>query len=194
MGKSKNKTRPNYFNLQFQQLGPGWTGKVTTMDIRKSAVRLFKDIANGNINPETDIKYFNEPSFTYNLKLSADDNAYYNFTAFQGISIIPNATTLQQKMAEEHRIRYYVYSVISQYLNSILIGISVNGGMQTAAIVQDLAVALRPYRYMFNGNFITIAHPDDGKLRIERREKQNDNGISERVIGPAKGFPNPSGM
>lgn len=195
MGKGKNKVRKqNYFNLQFQQLGHGWTGKVTTLDIRKSAVRLFKDIACGNVDPEKDIEFFNEPNFTYNLKLAADDNAYYNFTAFTGISMIPNATPMQQQMAEEHRIRHYVYSIISQYLNSILIGISMNGGATTADIVQDMMVTLRPYRYVFNGNFITISHPDDGKLRVERREKVNDGGISERVIGPVKGFANASDL
>lgn len=192
--KPQKQKRQNYFNLQFQQLGEGWTGKITTLDVRKSALRLFKDIASGNIDMDKDVQFFNEPSFTYNLKLAADDNAYYNYSVFNGLNMLPAIDAQQQKYVEEHMMRYNAYSIISQYLNTILIGVQMNGGMYTKDVLTDLIIKLQPYKYLFNGYFINVTRPDDGKMRVERRQKQNDKGISDRVSGPVKGFPNPSSM
>lgn len=195
MGKKSNnqKKGANYFNLQFQQLGDGWTGRITTLDVRKSAIRLFKDIANGNIDLEKDIQYFNEPSFTWNLKLAADDNAYANYSEWLGMSYIPNKDPVQEKICDEHYVRSQVYSVISQTMNNVLTGISINGGLQTSQLIGDLSIYLRDYRYVFNGNYFTITRPDDGKLKVERREKHGKD-TAYRSTGPAKGFPNPRDM
>ena len=194
-GNKKPQKRQNYFNLQFQQLGEGWTGKITTLDVRKSALRLFKDIANGNVDLDKDVQFFNEPSFTYNLKLAADDNAYYNYSIFVAMQQMPNKDAIQQKIMEEHYQRYCAYCVLSQSFNTILNGIQINGGMQTKDIIADLVVRLQPSKYLFNGYFITINRKDDGKMKVERRQKQHhDKGISTRVTGPVKGFTNPSSM
>lgn len=192
-GKSQQR-RQNYFNLQFQQLGEGWTAKITTLDVRKSALRLFKDIAAGNIDFDKDVQYFNEPSFTHNLRLAADDNAYYNGTIFNALSASGAQDPYTTQLKEEHYKRYCAFTIISQSLNTILNGISYNQGIQTAEILQNLIDQIQPYRYLFNGYYITLPRQDDGRLKVERRQKQNDNRTNTRSIGPVKGFPNPSGM
>lgn len=194
-GGKKPQRRQNYFNLQFQQLGEGWTGKITTLDVRKSALRLFKDIANGNIDLDKDVQFFNEPSFTYNLKLAADDNAYHCYTLYYALYQMPNKDQYQVKLMDEYLQRYNAYSILSQSFNTILNGIQFNGGLQTKDFVADLIVRLNPSKYLFNGYFITINRPDDGKLKVERRHKErHDKGINTRVTGPVKGFTNPSSM
>lgn len=191
----KSQSRTNYFNLQFQNIGDGWMGRLTTQDVRKSALRLFKDIASGNVNANKDMEYFNEPNFTYNLKLAADDNMQYNGTIYTALNVNPYKNAFQQKLCDEHYNRYCAYSVLSQCLNNILIGIQINGGIQTDSFISDMVIRLQPYKYSFNGYFLTICRRDDGKLRNERRYLDSDDKRSNsRSIGPVKGFPNQCGV
>lgn len=192
--KTTNHTKQNYFTFQFQNLGEGWTGKISTLDVRKNAQRLFKDIACGNINLDKDIQFFNEPSFTHNLLLAASDNAYYNYTLWYSLSVLQYKDAVQDKICEEHRIRYDAYTLLANHLNTILTGITINGGLQTRDFVSSMMVALHKYRYVFNGYYITIGHPDDGKLRVERKRKYNDKGSNYRSQGPVQGFPNPDSV
>lgn len=190
-GKQKNQT---YFNLQFQQLGEGWMGKITTQDVRKSALRLFKDIASANLDLPKDIQFFNEPSFTYNLKLAADDNAYYNWTIYNSLYNMQYRSQVDEDIMQEHFVRYNAFLVLSECLNNILNGLYINGGIQTEFLITDMITKMQPFKYSFNGYYITINRKDDGKLKTERRQRGNDSRNGKRLQGPVKGFPNPSDM
>lgn len=188
--RNKPKNQPSWIQQQLQQNGEAFIGRLTTDIIRKNALKIFKDIASGNIDYNRDWKYFGMYTFTYNLFLSAQDNAYYTWTCCSGIMTMLNSGQADSKMVEianELKLNYDAYSTVMQGLNNILSVIQASNGehldMYLPPKLQELTVQLQRYRRCFNGYFITVGRPDDGRMRIERREIPNGESRSDSYQG-----------
>lgn len=122
MGKNKgggNKQRPpqpSFFVQQQQKLGTGFMNRINTEFVRKNALKIFKDLACGAINPDTDCEYFAQYDFTYNLAIAANDNAKYRYYIWVGLTNNPQ----YQYDAEMQRVAAEVYDQMNTY-NTIVI-------------------------------------------------------------------------
>lgn len=188
MGK-KNKgggqNRPpkiSFLKQQEQRLGPGFLNRLNTEDIRKNALRIFKDLAEGSMDPNETEQYFNQTDFVYNLLVAANDNYTYRIYVYQGLISNPNIQfdPEMQRVASEVLDQANTYMTIGVHLNNILNNITMFNGVYTRFYLQQLITDIRWKKNAFNGFFITL--PKDGDKRRARQER--------RQIGNEKGFSN----
>lgn len=172
MAKNNNKkqSQPSFFEQQLQRNGPGWIYAMNTEQIRKNALKVFKDIAFGNVDPVTTAEYFAIADFTYNLKLAADDNASYNYYTFIGLQNCPQLSPEMIKVGNIHYDNFTAYNVTSQALNNILMSVSAHGPVFVPAMIMQAITMMAPYKHYFNGYFITLPRGDDQRIRVPRRE------------------------
>lgn len=182
--KNHQQVQPSFFKQQEQKLGNGFINRLTSEMIRKNALRIFKDLASGAIDPEVDYKYFDSYDITYNLYLAAADNANYNYACYMGLCNTPqqlsNPNTV--KIAQAHYEHYMVYQSIVVHLNNILYNLAHYNGAYTRYYLTQLVYAIRGSRRIFNGYFITISDKDTdrGYMRKERRQIPNGQGFSNQ--------------
>lgn len=172
MAKNNNKkqSQPSFFEQQLQRNGPGWIYAMNTEQIRKNALKVFKDIAFGNVDPNETADYFAIPDFTYNLKMAADDNAMYNYYTFMGLQNCQQAPPELIRVANIHWDNYTAYNVTSQALNNILMSVSAYGPTFVPAMIMQAITMMAPYKHYFSGYFITLPRGDDQRIRVPRRE------------------------
>lgn len=182
--KKHQQSQPSFFKQQEQKLGVGFINKITSEMIRKNALRIFKDLATGAIDPEVDYKYFDVCDITYNLLLAAQDNALYNYTCYTGLCnapqqlLNPNAA----KMASAHYEHYMVYQSLAIHLNNILQNIQMYNGVYTRLYLNQLVNDIRGSRRIFNGYFITVSDRETDRkyIRQERRSIPNGQGFGNK--------------
>lgn len=190
MAKNKgHKQKPpqlSFFKQQEQKYGSSFINQINTEFIRKNSLKIFRDLAYGAINPDVDYVYFNVYDFTYNLLISAQDNAKYNYYCYHGLSLSPylqNDITMQKIMAG-HLDHYNVYVSICTHLNNILQNITLYDGVYTRFYLQQLIAELRWTRNVFNGYFITIGRDSDRNyIKQERRQISNDKRFNNQSEG-----------
>lgn len=185
-GNRKQTIQPSFFQQQTQKLGPGFMNKINTEFVRKNALKIFRDLACGAINPEQDYEYFNIYDFTYSLYDSAMDNATYNWYCYYGLYNNPMSQSdpNMQRIAAEHYERYTLYNSIAIHLNNILQNITMFGGVYTRFYMQQLIAEIRWKRNTFNGYFITLTKEyDNSYIKNKRRELPNDQGFSDKSEG-----------
>lgn len=190
MGKNKNpnnkyKAQPSFFQVQEQKLGIGFINKMTTDFVQKNALKVFKDIATGNINLEKDIEYFNKYDFVYNLLMAANNNANYNYYSYYGLVNSPAYQTDlgMQSIATQHYESYVLYQRIATHLNNILKGITMFNGVYTRFYLEQMMSELRSSRNVFSGYFITISQDKPRQIRSERRQLPNDQRYNNEDEG-----------
>ena len=171
MAKNNKKRKvPSFFDQQLQQFGPGWIYRMNTDQIRKNAMKVFRDLAFGNLDPYEVQEYFAVVDFTYNLKVAADDNAKYNYYSYLGLSYCPDIDIAMQRVASTHYEAYMAFSVTATLLNNILTDISTSNGAFIPSLLMEAMATLNPYKHFFNGYFITLPRNDDTRVRVPRRE------------------------
>lgn len=187
MAKNKGpKQQPSFFKQQQEKYGPDFINRINTDIIRKNALKIFRDLSYGAINTVTDYVYFNVYDFTYNLYVSANDNAMYNWCCYHGLSMSPVAQQDEnmQKIAKSHYDHYMIYMSISAHLNNILQNITYYNGIYTKYYLDQMIAELRWSRNVFNGYFITIGRDDDKRRnRQERRQIPYDQGVDYQSEG-----------
>jgi hypothetical protein len=184
MGKNKgggNKQRPpqpSFFVQQQQKLGTGFMNRINTEFVRKNALKIFKDLACGAINPDTDCEYFAQYDFTYNLAIAANDNAKYRYYIWVGLTNNPQYQydAEMQRVAAEVYDQMNTYNTIVIHLNNILQDITMSNGVYIRFYLQQLIAEIRWKRNAFNGLFVTLSQEDDKLVRQKRRQIQNDQG------------------
>lgn len=170
MAKNKKQHQPNFFEQQVQKFGPNWIYAMNSEQVRKNALKVFKDIAFGNVSPDEVAEYFAIADFTYNLKLAADDNMNYNYYSYLGLQNCKDTSAEMVKVANAHYDNYTAYAVTSQALNNILMSIASYGASFVPAMIMQAITMMSPYKHLFNGYFITIPRNDEQRIRVPRRE------------------------
>lgn len=188
--KQNNKKRQQtpYLDQLEQQYGPDFLRRLNPLFIKKNALRIFKDLANGNIDLQKHSAYFCEPAFTYNLAVSAQENETYYYWCYAGLINNPmamqNATA--QKVIKEFQDNWAAYHVLTNGLNNILMAVQYNNTAQVPIILNNIMIDLTSHRRRFNGYFITIERENDRSYnKIERRQMPNGEAnsyIPERQI------------
>ena len=195
MGKGNNPLKPrplppSFFMQQRQRNGEYWMNFVSTEFIRKNANRIFKDLATGAANVDYEYTNFLNYTFTYNLREAAAENAKYNYTSHLGICYSPVPVDNDMlRIANDQWEKCQVYNIIVYFMDCILNDVSYNKGLLCRYYLHELVANIRYKRNIFNGNYVTVTDEDNNKhcLNVERRIKNNDNGIDQDYSG-VKGF------
>lgn len=191
MGKKNNKGGPrpqqSYMDQQKQRLGTGFMAKMTADDIKKNALRIFKDLAVGNMSPNEAVQYFTNYDFVYNLKVAADTNLNYRQYVYYGLCNNPVMQYDQQaqKVAAEVADQINTYIAIDTHLNNILNDLTMNGGIYIEFFLNQMISDIRWRKNTFNGFFINInTNESKGKrIRQERRQIHNDQRSNNKNEG-----------
>lgn len=175
-GGNNKPQRQSFFQQQEQRLGPGFLNRMNTEEIRKNALRIFKDLADGIVRPEDVENYFNQTDFVYNLLMAAQDNYNYRIYIWQGLSgnpAIQHDTDMQRVSIEVYE-QANTYMAIMSHLNNILNNITMYNGVYTRFCLQQLIADIRWKKNAFNGFFVTLPKEGDNRrLRQERRQISN---------------------
>lgn len=191
MGK-KNKggqrpQRPSWIKQQEQKMGSGFLNKMHAEDVRKNALKIFKDLAEGNMDPDEVEQYFNQYDFVYNLMVAAQDNMNYRIYVYQGLINNPQIQydEQMQRVASEINEQITTYNSVLVHLNNILYNITMYNGVYTRFYLQQLISDIRWKRNTFNGFFVTLPKDSDKRrARQERRQISNhDKGFHNQDEG-----------
>ena len=186
-GGNNRPQRPSWFKQQEQRMGLDFLNKMHAEDIRKNSLKIFKDLAEGNINPDDANKYFNNYDFTYNLMIAAQDNLNYRMYVYQGLINNPQIQydEQMQRVASEVNEQITAYNSILVHLNNILYNITMYNGMYTSYCLQQLIAGIRWKKNAFNGFFITLPRETDRRnKKPERRQINNhDKGFHNQNEG-----------
>lgn len=166
--KNNNKKQQSFFDQQLQKYGPKWIYLLNSDQIRKNALKIFKDLAYGNVDPYEVSEYFSIPDFTYNLKIAADDNAIYNWYTYLGLSNMVQSDSALYYIATSHYEAYNAFTAASLALNNILTSLTLYGPLYTTSLLMQTINILMPYKYNFNGYFITINRDNDKRIKLSR--------------------------
>lgn len=200
MGKGKGnnplKPRPmppSFFMQMRQKNGDNWLNMVSTEFIRKNAMRIFKDLATGAANVDTEYQYFLNYDFTYNLAVAASDNANYNRICYLGICNSPVPVDKEMvRVANDQLDKFNVYNMIVSYMNNILQDLTFNGGTLCRYYLQEMVASIRYKRNAFNGNFITLPKENDRQhLKLERRNRNHGYEFDKDDSGTSGFFSKP---
>lgn len=185
-----NQLQPSLFMQMRQKNGDSWLNLVSTDFIRKNALRIFKDLAYGNVNTDYEYQYFMNYDFTYNLAQSAYDNAKYCYSSYIGLynSPITYQDPDMMKIMQEHYDRFLLFNCIVSHLNNILNDVSFNNGALVRFYLQTMVADIRWKKNAFKGYFITIPKEQDTKyVKKERRQVNNDYRFNKDDSGE-RGF------
>ena len=86
--KNKKPNQKNWFVQQEERFGANFIEMVRADEMQKGAIRLFRDIARGNINLSTEGQYFTNPQFIENCLIAANSKYVYYSTLFEGLNAL----------------------------------------------------------------------------------------------------------
>lgn len=186
-GGQNRQPRPSFLKQQEQRLGAGFLNRLNAEDIRKNALKIFRDLAEGNMDPNEVEQYFNQTDFTYNLLVAATDNLNYRNYVYTGLISNPNIQydLEMQRVASEVADQIRTYQSIVSHLNNILYNISMYNGVYTRYYLQELISEIRWRKNTFNGFFITLPKDSDKKRIRQERRQIGDN--DKRFNNPNEG-------
>lgn len=186
-GGQNKQPRISFLKQQEQRLGTGFLNRLTAEDIRKNALKIFRDLADGNMDINEVEQYFNQADFTYNLLEAAKDNLNYRNYVYMGLINHPQLPydANMQRVANELADQITTYNSIVVHLNNILYNISLYNGVYTRYYLQELMSEIRWRKNTFNGFFITL--PKDSDKRRIRQERRQIGDNDKRFNNPNEG-------
>lgn len=87
---AKGGKRKTFFDKNIEMFGERFLDRITSRDIQRGAVSIFRDIAYGNLEVEKYINYFSDARLTENLLVVATQNLMIHSVHAQAINIAYN--------------------------------------------------------------------------------------------------------
>ena len=136
----------NYFKQNIQKHGKDFIDKMDARDMQVNTVRVFRDLARGNINIKAEGQYFLNPQFLSACLVSANSKLVLHSTHYNAVTMMINQ--MGAAVPEEVRqVQAYdkacteAYTYIMQGLQAI----------QTTGVAEEhlyaMAANLRAYRH-----------------------------------------------
>lgn len=120
--KHQRKAKSNYFQQNIQKFGENFIGQKNAGELEMDAIRVFRDIARGNIDVERDGKYFLNPQFLECCITSASLKLSLYTTQYNGVLMLVNNGTTDQttiSILEYNKRCMEAYTFIYNHLNNI---------------------------------------------------------------------------
>ena len=144
--KNKKSNQKNWFGQQIEKFGPEFISNIRADEAQKGAIRLFRDIARGNINIPTEGQYFLDGQFLENCIVAATSKYVYFSILFEGLEAL--ARTDSTRSSDTNYLAVYrntknsmaAYGCILNTLNNI----KATGDL---GFLYTLVNQLNPYRF-----------------------------------------------
>lgn len=190
---NKKKKRPNYFDIKYQQGGEHFITRMTTMDIKKDAGKILKDMAYANIDYTADkyLRFFTDPGFINILLQSCYENWNYNNTVCIGLETFfassgQQASSEMTQVYNVHNMARIAYNILYDGLTTVsnyLVGL--NNGMANVGpgpIIDTLFIMTQKviqYNKGMNYTFIVVNNNpgNRGNNNDERTRNQNKGNV-----------------
>ena len=118
----RKNQRPNYFQQNIQKFGENFLGQKNSNDMQLDAIRVFRDIARGNIDVEEEGKYFLHPQFLESCIVAAFSKLSLHSINFNGVNLLvsqgANDETTMSILEYDRRCAE-AYTIIYNQLNNI---------------------------------------------------------------------------
>lgn len=170
------------------ELGEDFLSNINVYYIKKDAIKIFKDIAYGNISVVKDhIKYFYNVSLLNALQEASVDQYVWHNATFIGLSnyiamcnnSIPNEYAYLYDICNRHRRSAECYTQIYQHLELMINNIKYRNGTEVEIIFNNLSGTLSKYKDSLNGDYYTI--------NMNKR-KRNEGRYHEEEYNPNSFF------
>lgn len=123
MNKRPNKpNRPNYFQQNIQKFGPDFLKAKNADVLQTDAIRIFRDIARGNVNIEVDGPYFLDPQFMESCITAATLKLSLHTINYNGVLGLVNSginDPMTLKVLDYNKRSMEGYNIILTHLNNI---------------------------------------------------------------------------
>lgn len=126
--KPKNN-RPNYFKQNIQKFGENFLARKNVNELQMDAIRIFRDIARGNIDIQNEGKYFLDPQFMESCIWSASMKLNLFTTNYRGVLMLYNSGVNDDNtmaVLDYNKKCMEAYTIIITHLNNIKITADVN--------------------------------------------------------------------
>ena len=147
MGQKNNgKKRKSWFEQQVERFGPDFINNMSADEMQKGAVKVFTDLARGNVSIATEGNYFLNAQFLENCCIAANSKRVFNSILFDGLNALnqvnPNVANDSNFQATYRQIsnKVQAYSMIYE----ALCGIRATGNLQ---LLYTLVSQLAPFKY-----------------------------------------------
>ena len=141
------KKRKNWFEQQVERFGSDFIHSIRADEAQKGAVKVFGDLARGNVNISTEGGYFLDPQFLENCIIAANSKQVFYKYLYEGL----NASVRENPNTANDQSFQAVYRNISNslsafsYIYQALHGIKETGNLQ---YLYTLVSQLAPYKYV----------------------------------------------
>lgn len=182
MKKELNGINRSWIETKKKELGGDFLNELNPFFIKRDAIRIFKDIAYGNISVNKDhVKYFRNSSFVNALLEAAVDQYVWNSATYIGLynyitvvcnNQIPTEFAYLYDICDRFRRRTECYTQIRQYMQYILEDIKSRNGVYVDKLLANLSCILTKYKDSLNGDYCTI--------NMNKRRESNQGFYEDR--------------
>lgn len=146
--KKQNNNNNNYFSRNIQQNGVGFIQLKNAQDIQREALKIFRDIARGNIDFEKYGNYFLDPIFLDNLLIACQSKLTVETILRDGVTMLYNSQIQMQQpcditsmVLQDQLQKVEAYTCILQCLTSLKMS-------KDTAWLYTLSAQLSGYKYI----------------------------------------------
>lgn len=117
--------RKNYFDYQIDRFGESFLNKKNPQNLQDDALRIFRDLAYGNIDVREYEEYFRDQQLLEAMLLKADQVYRFHYFSYYGVEQLRQNPNFPQdevtNIATHHKEVSDLYNVILQGLNNFKI-------------------------------------------------------------------------
>lgn len=185
MKKEPGHIERSWIEKKKEQMGGDFINTINPFYIKRDAIKIFKDIAYGNISVNKDhAKYFTNTTFLNALQEASIDNYVWHDATYTGLyhyinnlyqNNIPKGFEYLYDICNRHRRSKEAYTQLYYYLQYMLNDIKYNNGFGIETLLYNLSTILAGYKDAFNGDYYTI---NTSRRREERRPKDEEESSS----------------
>lgn len=124
---NNNRKRNSYFSTNIQQKGENFLEQKNAQQLQNDAIRIFRDLARGNVDLEKYGEYFLDPMMIDACIIAATNKVMYHTISYNGVNYMINYLNSMMQavdpniimVSEDHRKSMEVYTIILQNMQCI---------------------------------------------------------------------------
>lgn len=122
MRPQNNRKRTNYFQQNIQRFGENFLNMKNANDLEMDSIRVFRDIARGNVDPQKDGQYFLNTQFIESCISGASLKLNLHTTNYKGVLMLVNGGVndgMTMAILDYNKRCMEAYTIIYNNLNNI---------------------------------------------------------------------------
>ena len=121
-GQKNSNRRSNYFQQNVQKFGENFISRKNPAELELDAIRIFRDIARGNIDVQKDGPYFLDTQFLESCLTAANLKLNLHTTNYNGVLMLVNnnlGSSMTMSILEYNKRCMEAYTIIYNHLMNI---------------------------------------------------------------------------